>query len=106
MNWQTIHPQKRLHLMAALILVVGLGAALAIYLTAEDPVENELIYAFEHSKKYVRDLELYGGKLNVMANELSRWFDGLWQGTSLAYTVACISLIVSGGIRIVAQYLP
>jgi hypothetical protein len=42
-------------------------------------------------------LELYGGKANVLADELRRWFIGLWHGKSLALTLACIAIIASSG---------
>ena len=58
------------------------------------------------SKKYLRDMELYGGKANVIADELRRWVVGLWQGKSLAYTVACIAIVTSFGVFYVASHLP
>lgn len=44
---------------------------------------------------YKHDLELYGGKLNVLADQFMRWFAGLWHGRSLAFTVACITVVIS-----------
>jgi len=38
----------------------------------------------EDSKMYQRDLELYGGKAAVLADEFWRWFVTLWHGTRLA----------------------
>ena len=43
----------------------------------------------------MRDLEEYGGKANVIMYEFRVWFVGLWQGKSLAYMVACISIVIS-----------
>ena len=60
----------------------------------------------EDSKKYLRDLELYGGKANVIIDELRRGFIGLWLGKSLAFTVACITIFVSFGFFYVANHLP
>jgi hypothetical protein len=60
----------------------------------------------EDSKKYLRDLELYGGKANVIMDELRRWFIGLWHGKSLAFTVACITIFVSFGVFYAANHLP
>jgi hypothetical protein len=49
------------------------------------------------TKKYLRDLELFGGKGNVLATEFTLWWQGLWQGRNLAFTVAwltvCLALI-------------
>jgi hypothetical protein len=60
----------------------------------------------EDSKKYLRDLQLYGGKANVLMDEFRRWFVGLWHGKSLAFTIACISIFVSFGVFYAANHLP
>ena len=106
MKWEITNLQTRLYLITAIILLVGLGSALLIYLTAGDASENMAIYEFEHSNKYRHDLELYAGKWNVLADEFTRWFDGLWHGKSLAFTVACITVFISLVIFIVAYHLP
>jgi hypothetical protein len=105
-----------LHLISAIILLVGLGSALLIYRTAENTPYGALGYEEaggtvypimpEDSKKYLRDLELYGGKANVIMDELRRWFIGLWHGKSLAFTVACITIFVSFGVFYAANHLP
>ncbi len=97
MKWKTTNPLKHRYLITSIILLVGLGSAILIYLTADNPPDNGLVNDFENSKKYVHDLELYGGKANVLANELTNWFAGLWQGTSLAFTVACITIVIALG---------
>ena len=48
-----------------------------------------------NTKIYLRQLELFGGKSNIMAAELMDWFVGLWQGKNLSYTIACITVIIS-----------
>ncbi|HXW68894.1 MAG TPA: hypothetical protein VEJ88_04740 [Dissulfurispiraceae bacterium] len=103
MKWKSTKLQTRLHLIAAGILLVGLGSAILIYITAGNAPDN--IPDFENSKIYMHDLELYGGKANVLANEFRNWFAGLWQGKSLAYTIACISIIISFLIYFVANHL-
>jgi hypothetical protein len=96
--------QTRLYLITAIILLVGFCSAILIYLTAEN--DSDSVPGYENSKKYIHDLELYGGKANVLANEFERWFVGLWHGKSLAYTVACITIFVSFGVFFVARHLP
>ncbi len=98
--------KKRLTVIAAVILLAGIGSAVPIYLTAEEPEEGVLGFSPENSKKYRHDLELYGGKANLLASELTDWFDGLWHGRQLAYTVACISAVLSVGLFFVAWQLP
>jgi hypothetical protein len=73
--------------------VVGLGSALAIYLTAESAPGDPL--GREDSKQYLRTMELYGGKANVLAAELMYWFQGLWHGKRLAVTVACTTVLAA-----------
>jgi hypothetical protein len=89
----TLH--ERLYLSAAITLLVGLGSSLWIYVTAEVPVESDLISDYENSKMYMRNLKLYGGQFNVLADEFRRWFAGLWHGKTLAYTIASISLLIA-----------
>jgi hypothetical protein len=105
MNWKTANLQKRLYLIAAAVLLIGLGSSILIYLAASDAPEDMLIYEFEHSKLYRHDLELYGGKMNVLASEFMNWFEGLWHGKSLALTVACITGVISLGFLFVAYHL-
>lgn len=116
MKRKTTNLQKRLYLISAIILLVGLSSSIWIYLTAENDSKQVLGYEIaggnaylitpENSKKYVHDLELYGGKANVLANEFMRWFVGLWHGKSLAFTVACIAIFISLGTFFVARTSP
>ncbi|MBI3580495.1 MAG: hypothetical protein HY098_00190 [Nitrospinae bacterium] len=81
--------------MAGLILSVGLFGSAMIYLTAENEPDAETAYQFkqEDSKRYVHELELFGGKANVVASNFRIWFGGLWEGKRLASTVAWITVI-------------
>src|SRR5512135_315467 len=104
-----------LYLVPAIILTVGLGSAVLLYLTAENDKDSYLVYeakvgyvhpmASEDSKIDRRDLSLYGGKANVPAYEFMHWFTGLWHGKSLAFTVACITIYISFGFFLVAYFL-
>ena len=85
-----------LYLFSAAILLTGLSGAVLIYLHASNVPDNALLDELEYSKGYQHDLELYGGKANVIASEIMKWFNGLWHGKSLAYVVACIALLISG----------
>ena len=101
-----------LNLLSAVILVVGLGGAVLIYQSAaneEDVISNYEVgegaaYPIipEYSKKYQRDLELYGGKGNVLATQFRRWFAGLWHGRTLAYILASWTVLVSFGVLYMA----
>ena len=96
---------RRALLVTTSILAVGLIAALAIYVAAArapDDSSDELT----DSKQYLRQMELYGGKANVLAAELQHWFASLWHGRRLALTVACGTVLVAGAYWLVAAPLP
>jgi hypothetical protein len=95
---------KKDHLYAAslVVLALGVGAALLIYFNVEDDPDTALQALFA-SKPYVRELQRFGGKAAVLFDEFSRWFDSLWVGKKLAFTVAWISLFASLGIFMYAS---
>jgi len=116
MKWKSTGRRAWLNLIGAIILLVGLGSAIWIYNTAEKDLREVLGYEQgggsvypvnpEDSKKYLRDMELYGGKANVLVDEFRRWFAGLWQGESLAFTIGCITIFISFPIFYAANHLP
>jgi hypothetical protein len=116
MKWKISDLHTCLNLFSAIILLIGTGSAVLIYRTAENNSSGVLGYEEEggsvypimpdDSKKYLRDLELYGGKGNVLMDELRRGFVGLWHGKSLAFTVACITIFISFGVFYAANHLP
>jgi hypothetical protein len=87
---------RRLRLVAGGILAIGLVSAMWIYLSAAAATGGAVEYDPDESKQYLRAMELYGGKANLLAAELRRWFDGLWHGRRLAYTVGCATLLLAG----------
>jgi len=62
-------------------------------------VAGKIIYPAmqERSRKYQHDLELYGGKAAVLADDFNRWFGGLWRGQTPAFTLAMLSAITAFG---------
>ena len=81
---------------------MGLATAIGIWVSAAASPDDMLVYEIEHSKQYQRTLELYGGKANVLAVELTQWFDSLWHGTRLAYTVAGATVLLAGAFWLAA----
>ena len=77
------------------LLTLGLGSAVLLYVTAAPPPHHPLGYDPFASKKYVHELELYGGKITILAVEFRQWFARLWQGQQLSYTVACITVMLA-----------
>jgi hypothetical protein len=106
MTWRPTSPQTRLRLLAGAVAIVGFALSIWIYLTAAATPENPLGYEPEESKRYLRDMERYGGKANLIGSELAEWFNGLWHGRRLAFTVAGITLLVAGALVLAALPLP
>jgi len=88
------------------ILAVGFAIAAAIYVSARAAPGNPLGYEPEDTKKYVHDLEVYGGKANVLAEELRHWLGSLWHGRRLAATVACLTIVAAGIFAFATAPLP
>ncbi len=113
---KTVKHRSPLYLASVIVLLLGLGSALVIYMRAGNDPNSVLGYyseggyvytvAPEDSKMYRHDLELYGGKANVLADDFRRWFEGLWQGKSLAFMVGGCSIIISLIFLTAARRLP
>jgi hypothetical protein len=88
-------PAARIRHLTTGILAVGFGCATLIYFFARNQGANALGYDPMDTKKYLRDLELFGGKGNVLATEFMLWWQGLWQGRSLAFTVAWLTVFLA-----------
>ena len=98
---RSVTTRRRLYLAGAAILLAGWVGAAAIYATAPDERSDALGYEFVdgvaypilayESKSYRHDLERFGGKAAIMADDFNRWFSGLWIGKRLAYTLATLS---------------
>lgn len=106
MKWAHRDPQARIRAVTRAILVLGFAAAVVIYLTAQPPPANPLGYDPLDTKRYLHDLEVYGGKANVLAAEFRDWFDSLWHGKPLAFTVAALSVIAAFAFKFFATPLP
>lgn len=115
MNRKILPRRTWLNLFSAIILLVGLGTAALIYQSAGNNPAGALgyegadgtIYPLmpENSKLYRHNLEVYGGKFTVIMDDCRRWFVGLWQGKSLAFIIACTTIIISLGFFYAANSL-
>jgi hypothetical protein len=95
--------EARLRRAGAIVLALGLAAAAAIYALAA-PDDDALAAAMDN-KGYEFQLERIGGKAAVLAAEFNRWFEGLWQGRHLAYTVAILATAAALGCFFLAHLL-
>jgi len=100
-NFPRLNP-RRIQRITLLLLVLGFGSAIAIYLTAQPVVVDPLIGDPMTSKRYVRELRVIGGKANVVAAEFMEWFADRWRGRNLAGTVAVLTVAVTLSFRFVA----
>lgn len=110
-------PMKvRLYLAALAVLGFGMLVAVLVYNSAEDVPEVAVGYivvdgmkypiAASESRRYQRNLEMFGGKASVLFDEFTRWFGGLWQGKRLGLTLAVVSGFVSLVLLLVGCWLP
>jgi hypothetical protein len=88
--------QKRLYRAGAAALFGGLVAAVIIYATAPAPDRAVSMYSIA-DPRYQIELQRIGGNAAVVMAQLHQWFDGLWHGTALAYTVAVLGALLAGG---------
>ncbi len=77
------------------ILATGLCGATVIYLLAAPRGANPLGFEPEDSKKYLHDIEVYGGKVNLLATQIRGAWNDLWQGRNLAFTVAGLAILLA-----------
>jgi hypothetical protein len=93
----------RLNTAAAAIPLLGLSAAICLFLTASDSPEDALSYeiingvaypiARGDSKLYEFQIERMSGKFGILVDQFTGWFATLWHGKSLAYLIAGGSLV-------------
>jgi hypothetical protein len=87
--------QKRLYRAGVAVLVAGLIAAAIIYASAAPPDSAVSLYAIA-DPRYQIELQRIGGNAAVLMAQLHQWFDSLWHGTALAYTVALLGVAIAG----------
>ncbi len=81
--------------IAVMIFVIGLSGSIMVYVTAGPAVPNPLGYNLLDTKKYLRELEVYGGKGNLLITQFREWFGGLWHGQPLAFTLFFLTVILA-----------
>lgn len=91
-----------LYLLGICILLAGLAGAAIIYFAAGDDRADTIAYEFvggqayaitaQDSKAYRHELERFGGKAAVFADDLNRWFAGWWSAKGLACLLAALSV--------------
>ena len=100
----SVSPRKINRLSLAL-LVLGFTGAGLIFLFAPPPVADGFSNDPLNQKRYRRQLRVIGGQANALSADFIDWFGGLWAGENLAYTVAVLTVVATGGFRFVAVRL-
>jgi len=110
------HLKSLLYIVSLAILLLGLSCGLLIYAIADEAeaeagsyiIVDGLKYpiAAGQSKRYVRDLQRFGGKASVLFDQFDRWFADLWRGRNLGITICCLAALVSLGLALFAVTLP
>jgi hypothetical protein len=108
--------KARLYIVSLAILALGLFVGILIYALADEAVPEAGSYiivdgmkypiAPNQSKRYIRDLERFGGKASVLFDEFDRWLADRWQGKNLGVTIAFLATLVSLGLFLFAASLP
>lgn len=94
---------RRINQISLLLLLLGFGTALGLYLTAQPP-ERDPFGNLLTSKKHLHELRVMGGNANVAFAEFEAWLQSLWQGKARAGTVAVITVVLTLVFRFVARH--
>jgi hypothetical protein len=97
--------QACLYLASAFFIIAGLVSAAIIYAMAPGPDSAEQFYGIANSPQYAQQLERIGGTGAVVLAEFHQWFDSLWHGKPLAYTVAVLCVAVAGACFLAGYFL-
>jgi hypothetical protein len=83
-----------LKIVAIIVWVGGLCSSCIIYFYAQPVHLNPLGYDPLDTKTFLRNMEVYGGKANILIMEFRQWFAGFWQGETLAFSIAAITVFL------------
>ena len=97
-------PQK-INRLSGAILAAGFAAAVVLWFVMPSPAADGWRDDPLNQKRNRRQLAMIGGQANQLSADFIEWFGGLWEGQNLAYTVAVLTLVTTGGFRFVAVRL-
>jgi hypothetical protein len=95
--------QKRLYFTGAAILLASLIAAVLIYVSVPPPDSAVAMYGMV-DPRYQIELQQIGGNAAVLMAQLHQWFDSLWHGSRLAYTVAVLGAAMAAGCFFIGHF--
>ena len=88
------------------MLVLGLSGAAGIFFSAEPERYDPLINDPLGRKRYARQMQVIGGKANLLAADFNDWFGSLWHGQALAGSMAVLTVVATLTFRFVATIPP
>ncbi|MGF6374402.1 hypothetical protein OKW40_007218 [Paraburkholderia sp. RAU6.4a] len=95
--------QRRLYFAGAAILMVSLIAAVLIDVCVPPPDSAVAMYGIV-DPRYQIELQQIGGNAAVLMAQLHQWFDSLWHGVRLAYTVAALGAALAAGCIFIGHF--
>ena len=99
--------QRALNVAGYAILLAGTLSAAWVYTTAKEDKASEAIMAAEqNTKQYEYQMEVLGGKTNLLGNDMRQWFLAQWHGRHLADTLAVLTFVLALGCFFVAHFVP
>jgi hypothetical protein len=88
-------PHEKLFLTGIVVLIVGLLGAILVYWSAVHSAVPGLDIDNGGDKQYDYQVERMGGQVQLMMVQFNHWLGSLFHGTTLAYTLAVISVAVA-----------
>ncbi len=86
---------SRIRQAGLLLLALGLLSAAVIYLYAISHPDLHPAPDLSADRRYSFEVERMGGKAALYIAALNRWLGSLWHGTTLAFTVASLSVLLA-----------
>jgi hypothetical protein len=96
---------RRLYGLGAIVLIAGLALAASVFFAAAGDASEVLGYEFvdgvsypvtaSDSKMYRHELERFGGKAAVFADDLNRWLSSWTHGRRLALLIALAAIVLA-----------
>ena len=96
-----------LNTIGVVVLVLGIGSALLLYRQSRPATSNtngewkDTSLSMTESKANTRDIEMYGGKLEVLMVKFQDWFR---RPESQAIVIATFSVLLGAGCFLVARH--
>ena len=95
--------QQKINRVSLGLFLLGLGSAGLIFILAppdqpDDPWRTDPL----GQRRYARQMQVMGGKANLLSADFIDWFGERWHGRNLAGTVVVLTLLTTGGYRFVA----